>query len=87
MLIRIHASLLSIFQAFAPLILQKRPLSTYINMPRKDYLSADQRSRFDAPSELQDMRILFEIPHWAETFENTYIRYQQSRLHFTIGIL
>lgn len=37
-------------------------------MPRKDYLSADQRLRFDAPPELQDKRILFEIPHWAETY-------------------
>lgn len=40
-------------------------------MPRKDYLSADQRSRFDAPPELQDMRILFEIPHWTESYLKT----------------
>lgn len=40
-------------------------------MPRKEYLSADQRLRFDSPPQLQDMRILFEIPHWAETYLKT----------------
>ena len=44
-------------------------------MPRKEYLSADQRLRFDSLPQLQDMRNLFEIPHWAETFENAHIRH------------
>lgn len=37
-------------------------------MPRKEYLSSDERLRFDSPPQLQDVNILIQIPHWAETY-------------------
>ena len=40
-------------------------------MPRKEYLSSDERLRFDSPPQLQEVNILIQIPHWAETYLHT----------------
>lgn len=37
-------------------------------MARKEYLSSDERLRFDSPPQLQEVNILIQIPHWAETY-------------------
>ncbi len=40
-------------------------------MARKEYLSSDERSRFDSPPQLEDIRILVQIPTWAERYLQT----------------
>lgn len=40
-------------------------------MARKEYLSSDERSRFDSPPQLENIRILIEIPIWAENYLKT----------------
>lgn len=40
-------------------------------MARKEYLSSNERSRFDSPPQLENIRILIEIPIWAENYLKT----------------
>jgi hypothetical protein len=39
-------------------------------MARRDYLSADERTRFDSPPQLNNSQrlILIDLPHWADTY-------------------
>ncbi len=44
---------------------------SFIAMARKEYLSSEARLRFDSPPQLEDVSILLQIPHWAETYLRT----------------
>ncbi len=54
-------------------------------MARKEYISSDERVRFDSPPQLQEVNILIQTPHWAETYLESLGRIKRIGVIFLIA--